>query len=383
MSDFIFSSEHKSNGELKKHIQSIYHSDKLKVTEYHGSWGSVAVSKNLYNGLQPLETKTHIFIVIGGPVLYFRDNYFLTRDDPVEGSASIFDRYKNNKIQWDEDLSGPFVILIIDKKNGKIQCVTDLMMFIPVYQYHQNETLMLSTHVDVLAKASGQENNIDTVSVADFILNDVITYPYTTYQNIFQIHPASIHSFNPKDNDLKSADIHSYWFPIERNEYTSINQAAIDLRQGVQEFIQRVVENMDEVAHFLSAGEDSRVIAGLLPSKLKRHAFIFLDSMNKEGIIAKQVAEKYETDFHVEFRDENHYLHMLPEASELIGSGQQYVHAHSLKLDKKCKLDYYPAVFGGYSSDTLLKGYFAPKKTILNYFPFLPEIFNANLKNVN
>ena len=73
-------------------------------------------------------------------------------------------------------------------------------------------------------------------------------------------------------------------------------------------------------AQFLSGGEDSRTLLGLIPSDLKRDAFIFLDSMNREGRTAQKAARAYGANFHVGFRSPTHYLEILEEASDL-GSG--------------------------------------------------------------
>jgi hypothetical protein len=132
---------------------------------------------------------------------------------------------------------------------------------------------------------------------------------------------------------------------------------------------------MQEVAQFLSGGEDSRTLLGLIPSHLNRDAFIFLDSMNREGKTAQKAARAYGANFHVELRSSTHYLEILEEASDLIGSGHEYQHAHSLRFHKICGLANYFGVFGGYSSDTFFKGLHARKLRGSSRFPFLPEIF--------
>ena len=371
MSDFIFSSITQPHGKLTKYIQSIYHSDPPVVQEFHGSWGSLGVSQNLYNGFQPLETEQHIFVVIGGPVLYFRDNRFLTESDPVAGTKAVYERWLKDQMIWDEDLSGPFVVLIVDKSMRQITYVTDLMLFIPIYRYRQGNELLLGTHIDALAKAADQTDEVDKISLADFILNDVVTYPYTVYKNIFQVSPASI-TMETADGILAT---NVYWVPKEINPYKNIDEAATALRKGLEGYVERITENMKEVAQFLSGGEDSRALLGIMPRRLKRNAFIFLDSMNREGKIAQKAAALYGANFHVEFRSQTHYLEILEEASDLVGSGYQYMHAHSLRFHKICSLAEYPGVFGGYLADTLLKALYTRKLKGTGRFPFLPEIF--------
>lgn len=204
----------------------------------------------------------------------------------------------------------------------------------------------------------------------DFILSNVITFPYTAYKNIRQLPPSSLITIY--ENRHKS--VH-YWEPIEKNNYGNIKEAAKALREGISGYISRVTESMSHIAQFISAGEDSRALSGLLPSNLKRDGFIFLDFMNREGKIAKLVAEKYDVDLTIGFRGKTHYLDILPEASRLIGSGHQYAHAHSLGFNREYSLHSYPAVFGGYLSDSLLKGCYSKKHRGKGRFPFLPEFF--------
>jgi len=371
MSDFIFSSIEQPYGKLTKYIQSIYHSDPPEVQEFHGTWGSLGVSRSLYNGFQPLETEEHIFVVIGGPVLYFRDNRFLTESDPVAGTKAVYERWLNGQMIWDEDLSGPFAVFVVDKFANQIIYVTDMMLFIPIYRYREDNKLFLGTHIDTLAKTAGRTDELDTASLADFVLNGAVTYPYTVYKDMYLALPASI-TIETADRVLTTE---TYWVPGEINPYKSINDAATALREGLKKHVDRITENMKEVAQFLSGGEDSRTLLGLIPSDLKRDVFIFLDSMNREGKIAQKAARAYGANFHVEFRSPTHYLEILEEASDLVGSGHEYQHAHSLRFHKTCGLTEYFGVFGGFFSDTLLKGLYTRKLRGSNRFPFLPEVF--------
>src|SRR5699024_10278447 len=93
------------------------------VDEFHGRWGSLAISRNLYNGFQVLETTQHICVVIGGPVLCFQENSFLIQNSETAGTEAIYNRWLEGNIKWDQDLSGPFVVLIIFKNNSECLCI--------------------------------------------------------------------------------------------------------------------------------------------------------------------------------------------------------------------------------------------------------------------
>lgn len=374
MSDFLFSSRRQAYGTMGGYLRDIYHAGKPEVREFHGDWGSLAVSRNLYNGFQPIETERHIFTVIGGPVLCFADNRFLTGDDPVAGTKAIYDRYCAGRMRWDEDVSGPFVALAIDKLKGDVTCVTDLMLFIPAYQCAQSGAVLLGTHVDALARAAGQSDEIDFVSLADFIVHGLVTYPFTAYRSVRQLHPAAVHRYASLAGGPQTSSPHVYWAPEENCPYAGLEKASRELRESLRGYIGRVTEGMTGVAQFLSAGEDSRFIAGLLPGRLVRDGYIFLDSMNHEGRVAKRAAQAYGVTLHAAFRGKAHYIDMLSEASDLVGSGYRYIHAHSLGFHASCGLDRYTAVFGGFLSDVLLKGYYVSIAKRHDRSSFLPEL---------
>src|SRR5690606_36044449 len=108
-------------GELSAAILGIYTERPPSVRELHGTWGSLAITQSHYHGLLPLENEQHVMVVIGGPVLYFCDNDFLVAEDSSVGTEAIYNRWiVEGKIQWDEDLSGPFTILLIDKEQGTV-----------------------------------------------------------------------------------------------------------------------------------------------------------------------------------------------------------------------------------------------------------------------
>lgn len=377
MSDYLFSSQPQSSGTLAASLSMIYlnDSDEVACSEFHGKWGSLAVTASRYHGFQPVETESHICVVIGGPVLYFQDNNFIAGDDSQAGTRAVLSHWQAGKADWSEDLSGPFTILVIDKQSAQVQCITDMMMFIPVYQNNGEDYLFWGTHTDALARVCEEEGAFDEASLVDFILHHLVTYPYTTYQNIRQCQPGSVHYWGGRERATGiQPQAEYYWQPLELNPHGSLGEAATYLRKGVQGYIDRVTGSLSHVAQFISAGEDSRVLAGMLPQELERDAYIFLDNMNREGRIAKRVAQTYGAHFKPDYRSQTHYLDILPEASDLVGSGHQYHHAHPLGFDRTHHLSAYRAVFGGYIADALLKSLLAKKPRLIKKLPFLPEV---------
>lgn len=377
MSDYIYTNKSGQTEALSASIKKIYLAYDIECQEFSGAWGSLSVSPSPYQGLQPLETESHICVVLGGPIFYFCDNDFLTGSNPTEGTQALLERFLSHKLDLVNDISGPFQLVVIDKVNNTVTCMTDLMLFIPAYAYEgDGKALTFGSHVDAVARVTGKVDDLDKASVADFILHGVVTYPYTVFSGVHQMHPATEYRFSIDDNQLSDKNVAApYWLPHEEGNYTDLDSAAESLREGVAHHVNTITKPMSHVAQFISGGEDSRTLLSLMPERLKRDGYIFLDSMNREGKIAQKVANAYGANFNLGKRDPLHYLDIVDEATALVGRGHQYTHCHSLRFDRELSLNTYSAVFGGYSSDVFLKGHFARKTQTRQKLTFLPQVW--------
>lgn len=90
-------------------------------------------------------------VVLGGPVFYFRDNPFLTGGNSTEGTQAFLGRFLVGKLDLENDVSGPFQLLIIDKLENAVTCITDLMLFIPDYVCKDETSVTFGSHVDAVA----------------------------------------------------------------------------------------------------------------------------------------------------------------------------------------------------------------------------------------
>ena len=370
MSDFIYSRRGADTSLLQKELLRIYPDKSLQLNEFSGAWGSLVVSQNTYHGFQPYETQEHIAVVIGGPILGFRDNKFLIHGEESEGTQAVYERWLHGEMIWGEDLSGPFCFFVINKLESGLSLVTDLMSFVPVFQMMNQENLMLSTHIDVLARCAGCEDNFDRVSMADFILQGTITYPFTAYESIRQLAPGSIYHTSITSDHLEG---NWYYRPLEDDMYDNMERAVSDFRSGMESYVDSVIEGVDKAAIFLSGGEDSRSVAGMLTNKVALDAHVFLDAMNREGKVAKRAAKKYGASFNLALRKKDHLLDVMEPSTTLVGSGSEFLSVHTMGFHDSCGLTSYPAVFGGYFGDELFKGARIGKLPWSNKYAFLPQ----------
>ncbi|MGQ7871156.1 asparagine synthase-related protein [Sunxiuqinia sp. sy24] len=370
MSDFIFHRKRIRDEVLCNKLHEIYNDLPIEVKITHSQFGSLAYCKNIYNGFDEYETNDFICIVIGGPLLNFSNNNSISKKGGSDATKAIFKRWKiEKKMVWDDDLSGSFVVCFFNKQNGVVEVVTDMMSFIPVYSNMDSKNLVIGTHVDSLAKI--QKSSIDKVSIADFVLHEIITYPFTVYNGIIQLPPATATTWSINEDDNSQNE---YWKPLETegkitNRKKDLSSA---LRKSIIEYVKNFEESKATMATFLSGGEDSRAILSAINQTYEKDSFVFIDELNRETSIAKKIAKKLNSNLIISKRNYTHYWEILKPACDLIGTCGDFAHVHAYNLQKKNKLENYDVILGGFFADALLKGFRIDKCKLPKALKFIP-----------
>jgi hypothetical protein len=368
MTDFLYSQRSQPPGRLKLILQALHEGCPPSIDEFHGSWGSLAVSNSTYPGFQVLEMPDSITAVAGGPLVSGKRSTVAGS----ENTRRVNESWRADAAAAVLQLSGPFAILRIELETREVSIATDLMGLIPVFVGQMDEGPVLGTHVDAVAQAMGA-TEIDHISAMDFVVHGTVTYPYTCYKAVRQLPPATVSTWNWANP--AGPHIDTYWEPREQPDFQlTLSEAGEELRNGLTEFVSGVCAGCNEIGMFLSGGEDSRLVASLIPPGPKKRGFVFLDSRNREGTVAQKVADRLGVDLALGLRRTTHYLESLGPVSRLIGLGAEAAHAHSFGFHRDYDLGALPAVLGGYFSDVLIKGCDIRKFPPTGRLPIFPEI---------
>lgn len=367
MSDFLYSSRPRPQGELRTILNSFLESVSASIIEEHGPWGSLAVAACPHD-VQPLVADENgITVLLGWPVLHGTAGFT---------AAPVLDPGRRKAVHEllletrgattaASRLDGPFATLTIDRTAAVADVLTDRMGFIPLFHASPKDdesALVLGSHVDAVAVASARVGDIDLVSAADFTVHSTITYPRTLYDGVVQFPPASARRWNRSGWESPEQ---TYWFPMEQpTRYAG--RAARALRGAFRAAVQRGCEGREGVGLLLSGGEDSRAVLGAIPRSVRVDAFIFGDWENREFRIARRIAEIYGAHLHFGQRQADHYL-AYELVAPMLGTQHRYTDVHGYGLHRSLRLDELPIVFDGYLSDSLLKANYAhrPKRRLV------------------
>lgn len=348
MSDFLFSTRERAPGELRRALDRYLAPVTAACTEYHGSWGSLAVTRAPHDPEPVLEDDGSLSVLIGEPFAQVGGS-----SGAAAGALrpAVHAALASGNERWDEVLDGPFAALLIDKQGGG-RVLTDLFAWIPIFAADLPGELVVGTHVDAVADAAGVRARVDEVSAAELLSFFVITHPHTLYERVTQVAAGSERAFNA---DGWSGAGRQYWRPDETDAFASPEDAADALRAALVRDVERACEGLDEIGVLLSGGEDSRAVLGAVSRGVKVRGFTYAAEDNREVRSARRVARAYGASLAFARRPPGHDIAHFEAVAALVGTQNHFVDVHGYGFHESLGIDRMPVVLGGFSADALLK----------------------------
>ncbi|MCS4191727.1 hypothetical protein GGP51_003224 [Salinibacter ruber] len=250
---------------------------------------------------------------------------------------------------------GSFSVAILHDE--KITLVTDAGGSIPVFYGRGPEGFAVGTLVHHVATLSGLDD-IDKVSVADYLLNGTICYPYSWYERVQEAQAGSVISFDHEG----IAEHHTYWQPTEPDnvrEDCNSEKWGKHLNEQIKEAVRLGVEGKSKGRVLYSGGVDSRAVLSLVPSSFECIPTTVTDFKNQEYRVAKRSARLLGRELDRIRRPEDHYRSSIRELIDTIGPGWDFTHAHISRQvgDQFKDAD---VILGGYLADTFFKTLWMP-----------------------
>lgn len=301
-------------------------------------WGRLAIANH---GWQELHNDAFF---VGRPAARDGGDLKTSAHEALDGQADGYGR-----------LSGIF-LLLQPTDDGVVIC-TDRLSHIAVYVHESDDRAVLSTSVELIAREVGPM--LDEISLAEMVLWDNPTFPYTTRQDVRQLAPGSVHRAQLCERaiELRSTPL---WQPSEPARWPT-KRACIDAAiAGAEASAREIAANGDRLGIMLSGGLDSRIVAATLAKHAHAEAFTYLDHDNRESRSAARTAEVLGIEHHLVYRDPAFYAHAFDRGLELVGFEQNALPCHSLCLVDHPAVGGLDAIVGGFGCDILMKSAYVP-----------------------
>jgi asparagine synthase (glutamine-hydrolysing) len=206
----------------------------------------------------------------------------------------ILTRYREANLNGLGRLNGNFIVFIHDEAAGLFHVVTDRCgMYLAYLKEGSAEGLVISSHPDVLATATGESQNWDRGSLAEFLMTSRLTFPYTYYQGIRGMEPGCVHTISLQNCRARFESRTRYFdfaFKIEpkATEWDLAEELSASFRNAIR---RRTLPMFGRVGVGLSGGLDSRAILSAARSARDVQAFCLFDEENAEFKVARAIAE--------------------------------------------------------------------------------------------
>ncbi|WP_437192725.1 asparagine synthase-related protein [Planctomicrobium sp. SH527] len=270
------------------------------------------------------------------------------------------------------NLTGVFVLGACSPR--EITLFTDRMGVYPVYQApsKSGNQLVLGTHPEIVAELSGRKSDFDEISLAEILIKNTVTFPFTTRTGMEEFSPGSkiqIFKNNTNQTQIQTTQL---WLPSEPKRWPSLQESVDQLESALRFVGEDLTRGSKKVAATLSGGADSRVVLSCIPADKRSVAITYGDHVNFENEIANSIATAVGVDHRLIIRQPEMYAEIPALEARLLGyeRGPGHCHGYALKLSKT-KVDF-DLLLCGDRADTLVKGIYVPRRL----FGFYHNKFN-------
>jgi len=244
----------------------------------------------------PYKSRDGIIVAIAGRVCLDESQWMVGEAMPGDGglaSKALCAIYRQQGLAGLERLGGNYFLFVYDPNSSQCHLITDPAGVFPVYYLDVAGPPVFASHPDVLAAVTGEQRNLDEVSLTEFLLTSTVTPPYTYYNRIRALEFGTTATVQITPDGPMIVERRRYFEMMlvgscSADEAELAEELAVALRNAV---LRRTLPRLGRTAVALSGGLDSRVILACVENREETFAFCCYDRPNREFRSAKAIAE--------------------------------------------------------------------------------------------
>ena len=215
-------------------------------------------------------------------------------------SEVIINLYLKLGLDFISKLNGMFAIAIHDARDNSLHLIRDRMGKKPLWISQLNDgTLLFASEVRALMLAR-PDRTLRTEMVAEVMQYGFINAPYSAFNEIGQLPPASILTW--RKGEISTS---TYWIPdFDTKVNISYEYALETTKQVIEDAVSRRLVSERPLGSFLSGGYDSTIVtaymAKLMNKKVQTYSIGFHSAQFNEAHHARRVASFLGTNHHEE-----------------------------------------------------------------------------------
>ncbi len=256
-------------------------------------------------GRQPISNEDGSVVTVFNGAIY---NYRELRDDLIArghrfstktDTEVIVHLYEDHGAEFVHKLRGMFAIALWDGHAQKLILVRDRVGKKPLYYSEANGEFLFASEVKGIVATSAAALELDQQAVADYLAWGVVPQSMTIYRQVRPVLPGELLTLQHRKITAK----HRYW-QLEMKPKVRISQqeAVEQIDEKLRESVRLRLRADVPVGSFLSGGIDSGLITAMAAQeysgRLTTITIGFEDSQFDERPLARNVAQRYDTDHH-------------------------------------------------------------------------------------
>ncbi|HRX93924.1 MAG TPA: asparagine synthase (glutamine-hydrolyzing) [Chitinophagaceae bacterium] len=259
---------------------------------------------DIAGGQQPMHFQ-HLTLIFNGEIYNYRDlkqKFNLSNCQTNSDTEVLLHLYAAMGPACLEEMDGMYAMAIYDRRNNELFIARDRAGKKPFYYFTDEKKFVFASELNALR---GQlDLSIDQQSIQQFIRLGYFYKTATAYKQVTELPAGSFAKVSlekPVPQVTKWWNIHQYY---KEKSSDSFDTALEKTDQFLHEAVKNRVEASDlEVGSFLSGGIDSGLVTAIAKkyNQSLRTFTVSFDGEYDEAPLAKQVADKYQTD-HTEIK---------------------------------------------------------------------------------
>ena len=262
------------------------------------------------------------FVEIAGQLTKYRNDVIATSDTRVMLAA--FEQW--GVVDAVKRFDGMFAFLCFDRQKNRLHAVRDRLGEKPLYFGCHEGKILFASELKAMQAVFRRKPELDKRALTLFLRHGYIPSPYSIYQNIFKLTPASMLSL---DLDVAQQYVNDptglprlpvrYW-KLGRPAYCPrVTQADFD--QILTDAVERQMRSDVPLGAFLSGGVDSSLIVALMQRTSSRPVRTFSIGFEREALneapYAREVARHLKTDHHERILTAKEVMKAIPDLANV------------------------------------------------------------------
>jgi asparagine synthase (glutamine-hydrolysing) len=278
------------------------------------------------------------------------------------------------------DLTGTFVLCILDESSGKTILATDRMGTQPLSYQISGQGIVFGSSADAIIANPLAKSEIDPQSLYNYVYFHMIPSPGTIYQGQKRLLPGEflVH----EQGTVRSG---KYWeINFLESKQRPFEELKQDFLEGLRSSVKRAAGD-EEVGAFLSGGTDSSTIAGILSEINGRPARTYSIGFEAAGYdemeYARIAAQHFSTEHHEYYVTPDDIVEAIPQIAAIFD--QPFGNSSAIPTfycARKAKSDGITRLLGGDGGDELFGGNVRyAKQYIFSFYDHLPPILRNQI----